>query len=189
MKTLLAHRSTSKRSSTGQATLGRAGRLVATLICALATWALLAPASAAAATTCPVHGLTIHAGKVGVDVVGLSAQGVSCQKAVDAARQVAHGLAGGSSLNLAGPAGIAVATTTPCEKCATQTHVTLSYPTGTIKMTLKGATKLFARAGAAIPFPTIPFPRIPGFQFPSFPRFPNIPNFPSPVPSNGTTTV
>jgi len=138
----------------------------------------------------PVKGLTTHAGKVGVDVVGLSTQGLSCTKADGVARQVAHSLSAGSSLDLTGAAGIAVATTTPCEKCATQTHVSLSYPTGTIEMTLKGATKLFAGTGAAIPFPTIPFPKIPGLQFPSFPRLPNIPNLQSPAnPNNGVTTV
>jgi len=48
----LATRPTAIPSSAGPVNLGRAGRLVATMICALAAWALLAPASAAAATIC-----------------------------------------------------------------------------------------------------------------------------------------
>ena len=173
----------------GPINLARAGRLLAALICVLAAWIILTPASAAAATTCPVQGLTVHAGKVGVNVVGLSAQGISCTKAIGVARQVAHSLTVGNALNLAGAAGIAIATITPCNTCVPQTHVSLSYPAGTIKMTLTGATKLFAGTGAAIPIPTIPFPKIPGFQFPDFPRFPNIPNFPSPVNPNQSATT
>src|SRR5579871_2708439 len=94
----LATDPTTTPSSVGPVNLGRVGRLVAGMICALAAWALLAPASAAA-TICPVQGLTSHAGKVSVDVVGLSTQGLSCTKADGVASQVAHSLAAGSSLN------------------------------------------------------------------------------------------
>ena len=174
-------------ASAGSVKIGRAGRLAAALICALAVCVLLTPPSARAAA-CPVQGLTTHNGKAAIDVVGLSARGVSCAKAAGVARQVARSLATGNSLNLAGAAGVAIATMTPCAKCATQTHVSIGYPAGTIKMTLKGAAKLAGRAAAVIPFPNIPFPKIPGF--PSFPRLPNIPGRVSPSsPNDGVTTV
>jgi hypothetical protein len=162
--------------------------MLGAFIGALAACALFLPAAAGATTSCSTHGLAPHvAGKASLDVVGLSAQGFSCTKAASVAREVAHDLAAGDSINLSGAAGIDIASTTPCVKCATETHVALSYPNGTISVVLKGATKLSSAGSGTIPVPTLPFP---GFQVPSFPGFPNIPSFPAPAdPNSGITTV
>lgn len=188
---LLPSRSNGPRPAQDRATPGRVAKILGALIGAVAACALILPVPAGAATSCPTHGLTLHvAGKASLDVVGLSAQAVSCTKAVTVAREVARDLATGGSISVSGAAGIAIASTTPCAGCATETHVALTYPTGTINVTLKGATKLSAAGSTTLPFPAVPVPRIPGLQFPSFPSLPNIPTFPAPVnPNSGITTV
>jgi len=164
---------------------GRAGVILGAFIGALVACALILPAPAMAATSCSTPGHTLHvAPKANLDVVGLSAQGFPCTKAIAVAREVARDLAAGSSISLSGAAGIDITSTTPCAGCATETHVSLSYPTGTINVSLKGATRLSSSGGAMFPSPALPFPRIPDFPFP------NIPSFPAPtIPNSGITTV
>jgi hypothetical protein len=167
---------------------GGVGRSLGLLIGALSACALMLAAPAGAATSCSTHGLTLRAsGKASLQVVGLSAQGVSCAKATGVARRIARDLATGTSITLAGVSGIDVASSTPCANCATQTDVSLSYPAGSVNVSLKGATKLSASGSSAVPTPSLPFPRIPGFEFPAVPA---LPNFPTPVnPNSRFTTV
>jgi hypothetical protein len=173
------------RAARRGAELGRAAKIVGALAGAGAACALLLPAPAGAATSCSTHGLTLRlTGKASLAVVSLSAQGFTCTRAVAVARQLVRELGAGGSISLSGAAGIDIGSSTPCAACATETQVSLSYPSGTIEVALKGATKLSSGGGTAIPLPGLPFPGLPEVPGPNFPSVPTPTN-----PGSGVTTV
>lgn len=181
---LLSGRWSASWSTEDRGKSGRVVRILGALIGGLAACALILPAPASAATTCSTQGLTLHfVGKARLDVVGLTVQGFSCAKAGAVTRQIVRDLSTGGSISLSGVAGMEISSDVPCARCVTETQVSLSYPNGTIDVSLKGMTK--APPSGSIPFalPSLPLPRIPGFVFPS------IPSLSFPATSSGGRTV
>ena len=110
----------------------------------LAAFALLGtqPAAASArhglAVACPTRGLAVSAGKTsGYRVVDLHAAGLSCQTARGVARSVAEDLLRNRSLSFADASGFSVSQVT-CGGCKSKTQVAISYPDGSIDMSLTG---------------------------------------------------
>jgi hypothetical protein len=168
---------TSRKSRIAREGRIRALRSIFTAFAALLSVLMLAtPANAA--TRCDVTATPMASSQL--KVVQLSVQGVGCAKATTVARQVGVDLAAGKPLTLSGVSGIDIASTAPCANCATKTQVAITYPKGSIDVSLAGKTKVASPAASgalpAVPFPQIPpttLPRIPGFTFPSIPGFPN----------------
>jgi hypothetical protein len=177
---------TSRKSRVAREARIRALTSTFTAFAALASVLMLA-APANAATRCHVTATPTSQLKV----VQLSVQGVGCAKAATVARQVGVDLAAGKPLTLSGVSGIDIASTTACANCATKTQVAITYPKGTIDVSLAGKTKV-ARPAASGALPTVTFPQIPSITFPRIPGFtiPSIPSFPNPDSSNsGAVTV
>jgi len=167
-------------------------KVVGPLIGVLAACALALPGPAVGAAGCSTHRLQFPAsGRASLQVVGLSADGFSCAKAASVARTVARELGTGRPIALAGVNGIDI-NSNSCPSCVSETHVSLTYRTGTINLILKGKSVLSGPGSdtlpfPALPFPALPFPRIPGFQPPTFPTIPSVP---TPMnPNSGVTTV
>jgi hypothetical protein len=100
------------------------------------------PAAASArhglAVACPTRGLAVSAGGAsGYRVVGLHAAGLSCRMARGVARRVAEDLLRNRSLSFADASGFSVSQVT-CGGCRSKTEVAISYPDGSIDMSLTG---------------------------------------------------
>jgi hypothetical protein len=137
---------------------------VAALVALASTGALSAAAlHTHSAGACSTHGLRFPAGGEaarGYRVVSLSARGVPCATARSVASRVAHDLLRGQGISVAGAVGFGL-TEESCTGCATTTNVSVSYPHGTIIVSLRGAG---AASGGSIPAPspTLPVPAGPG---------------------------
>ncbi len=110
----------------------------------LAACALLGtqPAAASArhglAVACSTRGLAVSAGGAsGYRVVGLHAAGLSCETARGVARRVAEDLLRNRSLSFTDASGFSVSQVT-CGGCRSRTDVAISYPDGSIDMSLTG---------------------------------------------------
>lgn len=87
---------------------------------------------------CPTRGLAVSAGGAsGYRVVGLHAAGLSCQTARGVARSVAEDLVRNRSLSFAHASGFSVSQVS-CSGCRSKTEVAISYPDGSIDMSLTG---------------------------------------------------
>ena len=154
---------------------GRQGGLLGVV---LAFACLTAPAARTAPTpggACSTHGVSVTVGaanKPSMRVVQVSAHGVSCAKAEDDARRVVTDLAAGKAISLPGAQSLETVTTSFGARGLSRTKVSVIYPNGTVILALNG-TPTLAFSGVQIPFP-----KIPGFSFPT-----------TPLPSSGTTTV
>src|SRR5579872_470175 len=130
---------TSRKSRIAREARVRALTRIFTAFAALLSVLMLA-APGNAATRCDVTATPMAHSQW--KVVQLSVQGVGCAKAATVARQVGVDLAAGKPLTLSGASGIDIASTTPCANCATKTHVAITYPNGTIDVSLTGKTNV-----------------------------------------------
>jgi hypothetical protein len=87
------------------------------------------------AATCSVQGLAVSS----VHVIGLRAQGLSCLSARTVAGRVAADLAHGRSISISGSVGFGMSTSM-CTGCRTTTTVTITYPHGSLAISLRGGS-------------------------------------------------
>lgn len=132
------------------------GKLLCPLLLAAALF--LAAGTAADARqvgSCSTQGLKFTAGaKTSYKVLALQAQGFGCSKARTIATQVAKELLHGRPITLTGVHGFAMSTST-CTGCAPTTQVSLSYASGTVKVTLTGSGKSAPSSGGQVPVPPV----------------------------------
>ena len=174
---------------------------------------LVAMSAAAPTVSCTTRGLVPHTtgDHAVMSVTTVSAIGIGCEKALAVARSVAAEVELGKPISMSGPADFTMSQTTSCAGCATQTHLTISYPGGgVVEIGLKGSGANATTSPA--PFPALPsvpglpkdfwksFPNLPkgfwsslpGFSngFSGIPGFPKLPNMTVPGGSSpGKTTV
>jgi len=130
----------------------------------LAACALLGTQPAAATArrgvevACATRGLAVSSGSgsraSGYRVVGLHVAGLTCQTARGVARQVAEDLLRNRSLSFSDASGFSINQVT-CSGCTPKTEVAISYPRGSIEMSLTGSA---LTVPSTTPFPVPQFP-------------------------------
>jgi hypothetical protein len=111
--------------------IARAGIFVS----ALAVCAAGSSAGAAGRVTCSIRGLDVAP----VHVVALHVQGMSCTSARTVAGKVATDLAHGRSVSVPGSVGFGMSQQS-CTGCKTTTSVTITYPHGSLAISLRGGS-------------------------------------------------
>jgi hypothetical protein len=146
-----------------------ARRLIgAGIVAALVAFAAQGGTAAAAARAstpgaCSTHGLTFssHVRPASAySVVALRAHGLPCATARTVASRVAQELLHGQGISVSGAVGFGMTEQSCTGGCgAPTTSVSISYPHGTITVSLRGAA---SGSGGTTPAPTLPTPGEPG---------------------------
>ena len=111
--------------------LARAGAFASLL----AAWSAASSFAATGRAQCSVEKL----GAPSVRVVQLQATGIACAQARRVAGQVAADLAHGRSVSVTGSVGFGMTQQT-CTGCKTTTTVTITYPHGSLAISLRGGS-------------------------------------------------
>ncbi|MBV8080421.1 MAG: hypothetical protein JO186_08610 [Actinobacteria bacterium] len=117
-----------------------------------AALAAAASGSRGSATVCPTDGLSAGGA---AKVVKLTAEGVGCTKARAIARRVAQQVGAGKPVDAAGAQGLSYNVVASCSpQCTSMTQVALTYPNGTVTITLGHTLKTTpSPAPAPVPAP------------------------------------
>lgn len=119
--------------------------------CLLATGTIASAAgSSGAVVRCSTRGLSVGHGHAAARVVGLNVDGLTCRAGRVIAGTIARDLAHSEPISISGASSYSMSESSTCtSRCASQTEVSVSYPHGSVEVSLGGAASVGVSGGSA----------------------------------------
>ena len=104
--------------------------------------------SSAATVSCSTRGLSGGHGHAAARVVGLNVDGLSCRTGRAIAGTIARDLTHGQPISISGASSYSMSESSICtSRCASRTEVSVSYPRGSVEVSLGGAASAGVSGG------------------------------------------